>query len=251
MGAGRGSRVAVAAVVGTVLLVTLLVTWAASTGPDAVLTGNGPSPHRSRVVPSDGPSDSVSPTPAPTTTNQHALPRDVAEALGRLLRALAAVFAVVVLVAALVAVLLIARRSWERWELRRQPPPLPPDVDFDVVETPRRIAEAIALDAERQRRLLSDEEHARNGIVACWHRFEEQAAGTGVVREEWETSAEFTLRVLELVDADSEAVTRLAALYREARFSDHPLDESHRATALAALDAIHARLTSQGTGLPR
>ena len=57
--------------------------------------------------------------------------------------------------------------------------------------------------------------------------------------------------MLDLVDADSAAVTRLAALYREARFSDHPLDESHRAAALAALDAIHARLARHGSGAPR
>jgi hypothetical protein len=166
------------------------------------------------------------------------------------LRALAAVFAVTVLVAALGGVLLLARGLWGRWELRRRPRPPPPSIDFDVVETPRRVAEAIARDAGWQRRLLLDG-RPRNGIVACWHRFEEQAAGTGLVRAEWETSAEFTLRVLELVDADSEPVTRLAALYREARFSDHPLDESHRSAALAALDAIHARLTSPGAGLPR
>ena len=49
----------------------------------------------------------------------------------------------------------------------------------------------------------------------------------------------WTVRVLDLVDADQPAVSRLGALYREARFSEHALTEEHRAEAVAALDAIH------------
>ena len=250
MGAGRASRVAVAAVVGTVLAATLLLAWAASTGPEPVLTGNGPPPHQASVLPTPAPGATTSPTASATEANPHRPPGDLAEAVGRVLRALATVFAVVVIAATLAGLLLLVRALWERWQLRRRPPPQPPSIEFDVVETPRRVAEAIARDAGRQRRLLQGGE-PRNAIVACWHRFEEQAADAGVVREEWETPAEFTLRVLELVDADSEAVTHLAALYREARFSDHPLDESHRAAALVALDAIHARLASRQAELPR
>jgi len=135
----------------------------------------------------------------------------------------------------------LARGLWERVrELRRRPPP-PSEVAFDVIETPRQVAEAMARDAGAQRALLLGGT-PRNGIVACWHRFEEQAGEAGVVREDWETSAEFTLRVLDLVDADSAPVARLGRLYREARFSDHPIDEEARAAALAALDDIHARL---------
>ena len=37
-------------------------------------------------------------------------------------------------------------------------------------------------------------------------------------------------------------MTRLADLYREARFSDHPMTEDHRQAALEALDAIHRSL---------
>ena len=86
--------------------------------------------------------------------------------------------------------------------------------------------------------------------MRCWHRFERQAAAAGLVRQDWETSAEFTLRVLDLVDADSALVARLGALYREARFSDHPLGEAERAEALAALDAIHARLAGRAGARP-
>jgi len=248
MGAGRASRVAVAAVVGTVLLVTVLVTWAASIGPGGVLAGDGPHPHRASVTHSVRPSPSASPTATPTP--RHEQQSHAAEVIGGLLTALAAIFAVVVVAGLIAGAMLLARELWQRWVERQRPPPPPPEIAFDVVETPRRVTEAIVRDSQQQRVLLL-EGTPRNGIVECWHRFEEQAAGTGVVRDEWETSAEFTLRVLDLVDADSAAVTRLAGLYREARFSDHPLDESHRSAALEALDAIHAQLSRHGSGAPR
>jgi hypothetical protein len=101
--------------------------------------------------------------------------------------------------------------------------------------------EEISRDAAEQRRLLL-EGSPRNAIVECWHRFEEQAADAGLERHAWETSSEFTLRMLDLVAADSSAVAELAVLYREARFSTHPLDEGTRARAVADLDAIHAGL---------
>ncbi len=49
-----------------------------------------------------------------------------------------------------------------------------------------------------------------------------------VARQPWETSSEFTLRLLDRVSADDAAVSRLEGLYREARFSDHEIDESRR-----------------------
>ncbi len=103
------------------------------------------------------------------------------------------------------------------------------------------MAEAIAADASGQRAALL-EGTPRNAIVACWHRFEQQARSIGLAREPWETSSEFTLRLLDLVAAEPEAVAELAALYREARFSDHELSEATRQRASAALDRIHGSL---------
>jgi hypothetical protein len=47
------------------------------------------------------------------------------------------------------------------------------------------------------------------------------------------------------MEVDSGATGRLAGLYREARFSDHEVTEDDRAAALAALDQIHADITSR------
>jgi hypothetical protein len=82
----------------------------------------------------------------------------------------------------------------------------------------------------------------RNAIVAAWHAFEERAEAAGVRRRPWETSSEFTLRVLDRLSADTGSVVALAELYRDARHSRHEITENNREAALAALDAIHRSL---------
>ena len=115
----------------------------------------------------------------------------------------------------------------------------PEEVDFEVLGSPARVEAAMKEDAAAQRTALAEDGDPRNAIVACWHRFEEQAVRAGAVRREWQTTGEFVLEALEHVGADRGAVARLADLYREARFSDHPLTEDHRRAALEALDAVH------------
>ena len=120
------------------------------------------------------------------------------------------------------------------------------DVGFTVLDEPDRVAAEVVGDAEEQDALLRDGD-ARNAIVATWHRFEVQGERAGVPRHASETSSEYALRILDLADADTGPVARLAELYREARFSDHPITEDHRAEAMGALDAIRRSL---GVGTP-
>lgn len=134
--------------------------------------------------------------------------------------------------AALVALLVAA------FVQRRRRGPSRPEEDEPLPD----LAEAVSRAAGSQRLALLDGE-PRNAVVACWERFEVAAADAGVERQPWETPTEFTLRLLDLVHARPGAVDRLAALYREARFSTHPVTEDHRLAALAALDEIHAGLT--------
>jgi hypothetical protein len=47
------------------------------------------------------------------------------------------------------------------------------------------------------------------------------------------------VRVLATHHVDPVAIARLAALYREARFSDHPMGEDARRAAIDALDDVH------------
>jgi hypothetical protein len=102
------------------------------------------------------------------------------------------------------------------------------------------------LDEAAQFDALADGE-PRNAIVACWLRLEDDVAAAGWPRHAAETSAEYTTRVLAAVGLDGEAVTALAALYREARFSTHTLGEADRSRATAALRAVHGSLRPRDT----
>ena len=110
-----------------------------------------------------------------------------------------------------------------------------------MLDDPEPLAEEIRQDADDQFALLLGGS-PRNAIVACWDRFEEQAERVNAARKPWETSSEFTLRLLDAVSADEAAVARLEALYHEARFSAHEIDESRREAAVEALQAIHLSL---------
>jgi hypothetical protein len=104
----------------------------------------------------------------------------------------------------------------------------------------------VELDEAAQFDALADGE-PRNAIVACWLRLEDDVAAAGWPRHVAETSAEYTARVLAAAGLDGEAVTALAALYREARFSSHPLSEDDRNRAAAALRTVHESLRPRDT----
>jgi hypothetical protein len=142
----------------------------------------------------------------------------------------------------------LLRWSVERHRARRRPLAPPVEIDFDVLEPARRVVDEVILDAAAQRETLLGGT-PRNGIVECWHRFEQQGERAGLARKPWETSSEFALRMLDLVLPGSPDVARFAALYSEARFSEHPLDERARTEAVAVLDAIHAALPAVVRGL--
>ena len=66
----------------------------------------------------------------------------------------------------------------------------------------------------------------------------------GVRRNPADTSTELTERVLATCHVEPAAIAALAALYREARFSDHEMGEDARRAAIEALDAVHDSLRS-------
>jgi len=113
-----------------------------------------------------------------------------------------------------------------------------PHDDFNMLD---RMAAAMAADAAAQRAAL-DHGEARNAIVECWSRLENLVTVAGFDRDPADTAAEFTARVLSRFPVDPIAIADLSALYREARFSTHPMGEPERAEAIAALDAIHTAL---------
>lgn len=242
MTARRTGTLAAVLVAAGALLVVLLVTWAASIGPSEVLRGTGPTPSTPTVsvtqsAPAAAPGSQKPPPPQPNN-------KDLLHVVAIVLNIATAVLAVVLLV----QLVRWARRARRIHRLRLARRAALGDDEFEVIEPGVAVARELLADADAQRDLLTDGT-PRNAVVSCWCRFETSAAAAGLERQPWETSSEFTLRVLDLVEADTVAVSRLGGLYREARFSEHELTEDDRAEALAALDEIH-RTIHRPAGAP-
>ena len=246
-------------VVAATCLFMVLVAWATLLGPDEVFTGQGPveattttdepciplpvttAEDGSTTVefPDDFTERNYCETPpgsggdGPGGAVEKAPPLWVGVLTGLLLGAAAAGgLAVLAWLAALVLREVRARRLRED---EREA------VGFTVLDEPFRVAQQVTADADDQEALLREGD-PRNAIVAAWHRFEVQGERAGVARRASETSSEYGLRILDLAEADNGSVNRLAELYREARFSDHPVTEEHRERALAALSDIQRSL---------
>lgn len=136
---------------------------------------------------------------------------------------------VAVVLLLLVAVLAVIRSVWRTPRLVSRPA-----ADFVTPEVPDELIES----AEARMTLLEGGE-PRNAIVAAWLSLETSAEATGLARDPAETSTEYTTRVLHTWDVDPRSIGDLAALYREARFSRHPLGEEHRRRAMRDLTSLH------------
>ena len=110
-----------------------------------------------------------------------------------------------------------------------------------VTPLPEIVDPAVDLDVVAARAALA-EGPPRNAIVACWSQLERDAAAAGLARHPAETSVEYTGRVIGASSAERAPIEELGALYREARFSRHQLDDTHRRRAVVALERVAAAL---------
>jgi hypothetical protein len=234
----RTAVTATALAAGLVGLLLVLVTWAAAIGPDDLLRGDGPATTPREAVVSDSPSPSDD-SPEMGEDSRDYLPDPPADA--SLLGVVVFTLGVLALLAVLVVGSRLLLRRLRRWLAERDPAEPDPEAVEMAVLTPAQAAEELARAADHAQEHLG-EGSPRNAIVACWTRFEQDAARAGLRRQEWETPAELVLRFFDAVDADAAAVQRLAVLYREARFSDHEVGEPERRAAAEALEAITTSL---------
>ncbi len=231
---GFGQRRRAALVAPGVAVATLVLVWAASTGPGQIFSGTS----APRAIPEFLARTSQTPSDQPTGLAEELL-KDVEPAadlswLGDLIAwavLLALAIGAYLLVAALVRAAI--RDGWFRPQRRTT-------VAFDVLPE-ERAAQALAADAAARMEAVEQGE-VRNGIVRCWARLEDAVAEAGLPRARHETSAEFTVRVLHALDLDPHAIGELARLYREARFSEHELGEDSRARARESLLALERDL---------
>ena len=140
--------------------------------------------------------------------------------------------------ALLLAVVVLAIRVIRR-RRRAAPPESAREAPDRTLLTDRRAA--------RQARMLR-KGSPREAIIATWLDLERLVAAAGVPRRPSETSSELVVRVLDDREVPAAALTDLAALFREARFSTHELTEALRERAAGDLDAVHAALGARGRG---
>ena len=156
---------------------------------------------------------------------QAAVPAQVGRVLGGIALALL-----------LAAVVVLAIRVNHR-RRRAAPPESAREAPDRALLTDRRAA--------RQARMVR-EGSPREAIIATWLDLERLVATAGVPRRPSETSSELVVRVLDDREVPAAALTDLAALFREARFSTHELTEALHERAAGDLDAVHAALGARG-----
>jgi len=85
----------------------------------------------------------------------------------------------------------------------------------------------------------------RRAVIACWVRLEHAAAHAGTVRQVGDAPADLVDRLLAAHRVSRPVLDRFAAVYREARYATHTIDERMRQTALAALRQLRGELEAR------
>ncbi|MFE7749425.1 DUF4129 domain-containing protein [Streptomyces sp. NPDC057428] len=95
------------------------------------------------------------------------------------------------------------------------------------------------------RRALLDGTDARAAVIAGYAAMEASLAGSGVTRRASDSPQDLLERAVAGGLPTEAAAAALTALFREARYSTHPMDGSHRDRAAAALAEIADSLRSR------
>jgi len=223
----REGTLAAAGAVGLSAIVAGLVVLASSSGSVSPISESTKSVQRDRPPPSETPSLH---TPSFGTGAGDLL--DLPDWVVSVLRSL-------MLIAVVLVAILIARAVIRLLRNVRMPAMPQTDPEHWQQITAVRVAEAVD---DSLAQLATGP--ASDAIVACWVALERAADQAGLAREPSETPSEFTVRVLAGAAVSERDLNRLAALYREARFSRHALPEQARAEARAALEVLRDQLAA-------
>jgi hypothetical protein len=98
-----------------------------------------------------------------------------------------------------------------------------------------------ALDAGLEE--LSDTDRdPRRAVIACWVRLEQAAAAAGTPRSPGDSPTDLVGRLLREQRVDERPLAALLAVYREARYATHTVDDQMRRQARSALERLRADL---------
>lgn len=120
--------------------------------------------------------------------------------------------------------------AWWAWRRKSQLEPLEPLEPTVAEEVAASIGDVIDD--------LETETDARRAVIAAYARMEGVFARRGVERRASETPVEYLRRILLELTSRTEAVRRLTALFEQAKFSDHPIDDAMKQDAISALRTI-------------
>ncbi|MFF8017067.1 DUF4129 domain-containing protein [Streptomyces sp. NPDC007929] len=219
------SRVLLAATLVVPLLVIVLHQFSSSDSSH----GGG---HESLPLPS--PRQDPVPTSLPSQPAEHA-DHSMHFGLTRILLGLGiALLAVVVVIAGL--------HLWRY--LTRPPAPEAPATYATLDDEQERLAQAVG----SGRRALLDGTDARAAVIACYAAMEKSLADSGVTRRASDSPQDLLERAVADGLPTGAAAAALTALFREARYSTHPMDGSHRDRAAFALAEIADGLRSRTPG---
>jgi hypothetical protein len=115
-----------------------------------------------------------------------------------------------------------------------------------VAERQPRVAEDLAASIGDAISDLEAEPDARRAVIAAYARMEGVLTRNGLRRRASETSVEYLKRILLGLTARGDAVTRLTALFEEAKFSRHEIDTTMKQNAITALREIRDDLQDPG-----
>jgi hypothetical protein len=92
---------------------------------------------------------------------------------------------------------------------------------------------------------LSDQDaDPRRAVIACWVRLEQAAAAAGTPRHPGDTPTDLVARLLGAHQVSQPVLDEFAALYREARYGTHVVDDRMRDAAVRSLGHLRAELTA-------
>jgi hypothetical protein len=97
------------------------------------------------------------------------------------------------------------------------------------------------------RRALRDGADARAAVIACYAAMEQSLAASGIARRASDSPQDLLERAATGGRLTGPSAAALTALFREARYSTHPMDDSHRDRAADALAEIAAQLAPQAS----
>lgn len=117
-----------------------------------------------------------------------------------------------------------------------------PVLEFDALDADlEQLAEAVAAGSDA----LAYEGDAREAVIACYAAMEDALGSGGNGRRDTDTPEEFLTRITGAKLIPAGPAQRLTELFREARFSRHPIAEPKREQAREALSAIAEHLRAR------